>query len=94
MLFYRFFKANMGTRMLVMLKTDVYISGVLVGVDPYLNVKLRDTRILSEHPGLCSVSVCSIRGSAIKYVLIDEDEKMIEGVNSGSRLRMLLDSCY
>lgn len=91
MLFYEFFRANIGTRVSVMLKTGVNVSGVLASIDPYLNVKLRETEVASENPGLDTISVCSIRGSSIKYILTSAEEKLIEGVNSGSRLRMILD---
>ncbi|CAD27153.1 U6 snRNA-ASSOCIATED RIBONUCLEOPROTEIN [Encephalitozoon cuniculi GB-M1] len=94
MLFYEFFRSSIGSRVSVMLKAGVYVSGRLGGIDPYLNLSLLDVRILSSHPGLSSISVCSIRGSSIKYILVDKDAKLLQGVNAGSRLRMILDKCY
>ncbi|AFM99077.1 small nuclear ribonucleoprotein [Encephalitozoon hellem] len=94
MLFYEFFRSNIGKRIFVMLKAGVYVSGVLSNIDPYLNLSLLEVNILSNHPGLDSISVCSIRGSSIKYVLVDKDSTLLQGVNAGSRLRMILDKCY
>lgn len=94
MLFYEFFKSNLGTQVLVLLKTDLYISGTLASVDPYLNIKLCDIRILSGHPGLSKVSVCSIRGSSIKYMVSEKNEWQQENLNSATRLKMMLDRCH
>ncbi|AFN83798.1 U6 snRNA-associated ribonucleoprotein [Encephalitozoon romaleae SJ-2008] len=94
MLFYEFFRSNIGKRIFVMLKAGVYVSGVLNSIDPYLNLNLLKVKILSNHPGLDSISLCSIRGSSIKYILADKDSNLLQGVNAGSRLRMVLDKCY
>ncbi|ADM12311.1 U6 snRNA-associated ribonucleoprotein [Encephalitozoon intestinalis ATCC 50506] len=94
MLFYEFFKSNIGKRIFVMLKAGVYVSGVLNSIDPYLNLNLEEVEILSDHPGLSGTSLCSIRGSSIKYILADRDAGLLQGVNAGSRLRMILDKCY
>lgn len=94
MLFYEFFRSSVGSRVFVMLKAGVYVSGVLESIDPYLNVNLSDAEVLSMHPGLSRVSVCSIRGSSIKYILAERNDELVRGVNAGSRLRMILDKCY
>ena len=45
MLFYSFFKTLVDKTVLVELKNDVQIEGVLVSVDQYLNVKLENISV-------------------------------------------------
>lgn len=91
MLFYEFFRSNIGSRVQVMLKTGICVCGVLCSVDPYLNIKLQETRVLNRHPGLGVLSTCSIRGSSVKFVLSEECSALVQSVNAGSRLRMVLE---
>ena len=69
-LFYSFFKTLGGQRVVVELKSDLSIEGTLSSVDQYLNIKLKDIRVLNEqeHPHLASVQNCFIRGSVVRYV--------------------------
>ncbi|ELR16863.1 snRNP core protein SMX5d, putative [Acanthamoeba castellanii str. Neff] len=71
-LFYSFFKSLVGKEVVVELKNDLAIRGVLHSVDQYLNIKLHDIHVLDEekYPHLLSVRNCFIRGSVIRYVQI------------------------
>jgi U6 snRNA-associated Sm-like protein LSm2 len=91
MLFYEFFKSYVGKSLTVMLKTNVYLCGTLASIDPFLNIKLKDVRVLSNNVGLRGISVCSIRGTSIKYLLAEKREEVVDRVNMGSRLRLLLE---
>jgi U6 snRNA-associated Sm-like protein LSm2 len=70
MLFYSFFKTLVGKTVVVELKNDVSVSGTLLSVDPFLNLKLGDIAVadVERHPYLLSVKDVFIRGSVIRYV--------------------------
>lgn len=48
---------------------QVVIIGTLVSVDQYLNVKLKQVKVVDSiaHPQLLSMKNCFIRGSAVRY---------------------------
>lgn len=48
MLFYSFFKTMVGKEVVVELKNDLSISGVLHSVDQYLNIKMTDVKCTDE----------------------------------------------
>lgn len=60
--------------MTVELKNDLAVTGTLVSVDQYLNIKLENTRVADEerYPHMRSVRNCFIRGSVVRYVQIPE----------------------
>jgi U6 snRNA-associated Sm-like protein LSm2 len=91
MLFYELFKSLVGKSLTVMLKTNVYLCGTLASIDPFLNLKLTNAEVLSDHVGLKGISTCSIRGTSIKYLLIGGKDEVVEKINVGSRLRLLLE---
>lgn len=68
MIFFSFFKTLVGKEVAVEMKNDVVMTGVLVSVDQYLNVKLRDVSVINAdaHPQLVSMKNCFIRGSAVR----------------------------
>mmetsp|Transcript_7144 Transcript_7144/g.31418 ORF Transcript_7144/g.31418 Transcript_7144/m.31418 type:complete len:88 (-) Transcript_7144:7082-7345(-) len=70
MLFYSYFKTLVGKEVTVELKNDIAISGVLVSVDQYLNIKLMKTKVVEEerYPHMSSVRNCFIRGSVVSYL--------------------------
>ena len=49
MLFYSFFKTLVGQEVVVELKNDLAVKGILHSVDQYLNVKLTNTSCVDEH---------------------------------------------
>lgn len=70
MLFYSFFKTMVGKEVVVELKNDLSISGVLHSVDQYLNIKMTDVKCTDEQrfPHMTAVQNCFIRGSVVRYV--------------------------
>jgi U6 snRNA-associated Sm-like protein LSm2 len=74
MLFYSFFKTQVGKTITVELKNDVSISGNLSSVDQFLNLKLTGITVAEaeKYPYLLSVKDLFIRGSVIRYVSMDK----------------------
>ncbi|KAL1921416.1 uncharacterized protein VTP21DRAFT_11132 [Calcarisporiella thermophila] len=70
MLFYSFFKTLIGQQVTVELKSELAITGTLVSVDQFLNIKLDNIRVADEskYPHMISVKNCFIRGSVVRYV--------------------------
>lgn len=68
MLFYSFFKTLVGHTLTVHLKNNVAITGVLVSVDQYLNIKLDN--ISSDSESLAGLANCFVRGSVVRYVAL------------------------
>lgn len=68
MLFFSFFKTLVGHEVAVELKNGVVIRGLLVSVDQYLNVKLKDIKVddVENHPQFFSLRNCFVRGSTIR----------------------------
>jgi small nuclear ribonucleoprotein (snRNP)-like protein len=55
-LFFSFFKTLVGKEVAVELKNDVSITGILVSVDQFLNIKLSDVQVVDKarYPQLVS----------------------------------------
>jgi U6 snRNA-associated Sm-like protein LSm2 len=68
MIFFSFFKTLVGKEVAIELKNDVVITGILLSVDQYLNVKLKQINVVDAdaHPQLASMKNCFIRGSAVR----------------------------
>ncbi|MDP2435352.1 MAG: U6 snRNA-associated Sm-like protein LSm2 [archaeon] len=77
-----------GQRVVVELKSDLSIEGTLSSVDQYLNIKLRDIKVLNEqtHPHLASVKNCFIRGSVVRYVHLPKDSVDLQLLQDASRV--------
>ena len=60
MLFFSFFKTLVGKEVAVELKNDVVVTGTLVSVDQYLNVKLTNVNVVDteRYPQLVRFCVC------------------------------------
>ncbi|KAJ2956377.1 hypothetical protein NQZ79_g7751 [Umbelopsis isabellina] len=52
------------------LKNDLAITGTLVSVDQFLNIKLDNIKVVDEarYPHMITVKNCFIRGSVVRYV--------------------------
>ena len=76
MLFYSFFKTLVGRRVVVELKNDLAVSGILHSVDQWLNVKLERVEVLdgAKFPQLAAVDTLFIRGSVVRFVMIDPND--------------------
>lgn len=62
--------------MIIELKNDIRIRGILKSVDQYLNIKLDDVDVLDldKYPHLSSVKNMFIRGSVVRYVVLPRSE--------------------
>ena len=57
MLFYSFFKTLVGKEVAVELKNDIVLTGILLSVDQYLNIKLSNVTVVDsdKYPQLVSL---------------------------------------
>lgn len=88
MLFYSFFKTLHGKEVVVELKNDLSIRGILDSVDQYLNIKLNDISVVdpSQHPYLSSVKNCFVRGSTVRYIHIPKEHVDVELLQDATRV--------
>uniref|UniRef100_A0A8D2DWN7 Sm domain-containing protein n=1 Tax=Sciurus vulgaris TaxID=55149 RepID=A0A8D2DWN7_SCIVU len=76
MLFYSFFKSFVGQAVVVELKNDLSICGILHSMDQYPNIKLTDSSVTDpENILTLSVKNCFLRGSVVHYLLQDTARK-------------------
>ncbi len=70
MLFFEFFQTQVGKQVVVELKNDIKIQGELEAVDQFLNVKVKNVRVLEEknYPHLAALKNAFIRGSVVRYI--------------------------
>ena len=72
MLFFEFFQGLVEKQaaVVVELKNDVQLTGVLQSIDQFLNIKLINVRVADEakHPHLAALKNCFIRGSVVRYI--------------------------
>lgn len=70
MFFFEFFQTQIGKKVVVELKNDVKIQGDLEAVDQFLNIKLKNVKVLDEknYPHLAALRNSFIRGSVVRYV--------------------------
>ena len=56
MIFYSFFKTLVGKEVAVELKNDIVLTGILLSVDQYLNIKLANVSVINseKYPQLVS----------------------------------------
>ena len=68
MLFFSFFKTLVGKEVAVELKNDIVLTGILLSVDQYLNIKLSNVAVVDvdKYPQLVSIKNCFIRGSVVR----------------------------
>jgi U6 snRNA-associated Sm-like protein LSm2 len=73
MLFFSFFKTLVGKEVAVELKNDVVVTGTLVSVDQYLNVKLTNVNVVDteRYPQLVRFCVCVSHCAAFCFSLHD-----------------------
>lgn len=65
-MFYSFFKTLVGQPVTVELKNDMAITGVLVSVDQFLNIKLENIKVVDEErfPHMVKPYPCTQKGAA------------------------------
>ena len=81
-----FFHIN-NAQITVELKNDLAVSGILVSVDQYLNIKLKHTQVVEEaiQPHLKSVRNCFIRGSVVRYVQMPSNAIDVDVLHDATR---------
>uniref|UniRef100_A0A915D725 U6 snRNA-associated Sm-like protein LSm2 n=1 Tax=Ditylenchus dipsaci TaxID=166011 RepID=A0A915D725_9BILA len=91
MLFFSFFKSLVGKEVVIELKNDLSIIGILHSVDQYLNMKLTDITVtdVERHPHMLSVKNCFIRGSVIRYVQLPTEGIDTQLLQEASRKEIL-----
>eukprot|EP00919_Chromeraceae_sp_WS-2016_P013184 GHVR01030825.1.p1 GENE.GHVR01030825.1~~GHVR01030825.1.p1 ORF type:complete len:106 (+),score=20.24 GHVR01030825.1:25-342(+) len=71
-LFFTFFQTLVERSALVTveLKNDMLITGTLISVDQYLNIKLDNVQVNDpdKFPHLVSVKNCFVRGNVVRYI--------------------------
>jgi len=87
MLFFSFFKTLVGKEVAVEMKNDVVLTGTLVSVDQYLNVKLSSVNVVDtdRYPQLAAIKNCFIRGSVVRYIQIPAAEVDTELLQDAAR---------
>ena len=87
MLFYSFFKSLVGKEVIVELKNDLSISGVLDSVDQFLNIKLTDISVTDteRYPHMMSVKNCFLRGSVVRYVQLPPEDIDVQLLQDAAR---------
>mmetsp|Transcript_22568 Transcript_22568/g.31592 ORF Transcript_22568/g.31592 Transcript_22568/m.31592 type:complete len:98 (-) Transcript_22568:273-566(-) len=81
--FLSFFKTLIGKTIIVELKNDLALKGILHSVDQYLNIKLNDMTVVDseKYPHLNAVKNCFIRGSVVRYIQLpakDVDTQLLQ----------------
>ena len=68
MLFFSFFKTLVGKEVAVEMKNDVVLTGTLLSVDQYLNIKLANVTVVDKDnfPQLSAIKNVFIRGSVVR----------------------------
>uniref|UniRef100_A0A0G4F6N8 U6 snRNA-associated Sm-like protein LSm2 n=1 Tax=Chromera velia CCMP2878 TaxID=1169474 RepID=A0A0G4F6N8_9ALVE len=78
MLFFSFFQTlvERSAYVTVELKNDLLLSGTLMSVDQFLNIKLNNVQVNDpeKYPHLLSVKNCFIRGSVVRYLHLPSSE--------------------
>ena len=87
MLFYSFFKTLVGKRVTIELKNDLAVRGVLESVDQWLNVKLVGVEVVdpARFPQLAALESLFIRGSVVRFVLLDPADVDTELLQEAAR---------
>lgn len=91
MLFYEFFKRHLNTPVKITLKNEMVLSGMLKSIDPFLNMKIDNVRVDDGVHGLENISVCSVRGSAIKCVDLEKNPTLDKRLCEATLLKFSLD---
>ena len=69
------------------MKNDVVLTGILLSVDQYLNIKLSNVNVVDaeSHPQLTAMKNCFIRGSVVRYIQIPAAEVDTELLQDAAR---------
>jgi small nuclear ribonucleoprotein (snRNP)-like protein len=81
------FKSLVGKEVIVELKNDLAVKGILHSVDQWLNVKLENVQVVDKirFPQLQTVDSLFIRGSVVRFVMIDPKDVDTELLQDATR---------
>lgn len=87
MIFFSMFKTLVGKEICIELKNDVVLTGTLLSVDQYLNIKLANVNVVQaeQYPQLAAMKNCFIRGSVVRYIQIPASEVDTELLQDAAR---------
>jgi len=87
MILFSMFKTLVGKEICIELKNDVVLTGTLLSVDQYLNVKLANVNVVEaeRYPQLAALKNCFIRGSVVRYIQIPSGEIDTELLQDAAR---------
>eukprot|EP01130_Rhizamoeba_saxonica_P011655 TRINITY_DN4851_c0_g2_i1.p1 TRINITY_DN4851_c0_g2~~TRINITY_DN4851_c0_g2_i1.p1 ORF type:complete len:105 (-),score=19.24 TRINITY_DN4851_c0_g2_i1:46-360(-) len=88
MIFFSLFKTLIGHKIVVELKNDMVIEGILVAADQFLNLKLGEINVVNQekYPHMMSVKNCFIRGSVVRYVQLPRDQIQLKLLQDTARI--------
>lgn len=86
MLFYTFFKTQLGKEVKIRLKNDVLFTGVLESVDMFLNLKIRGVSGTQEQHRM---ETCIIRGSSVKTISMSNRGVNYKQLHDATRFRFV-----
>ena len=81
------FQSLVGKDVEVELKNDLAVRGILHSVDQYLNIKLENVQVVDKvrFPQLQAVDSLFIRGSVVRFVMLDPKTVDTELLQDASR---------
>lgn len=86
MLFYTFFKTQIGKEVEIRLKNDIIFTGILESIDLFLNFRLRNVSGAAvQH----SMDTCVIRGSSVKSVSMGDNGVVYKQLHDATRYRFV-----
>jgi U6 snRNA-associated Sm-like protein LSm2 len=91
MIFYEFLRTHLGNKIEVSLKNGMNLSGILNSIDPFLNIKLTNTKFEEQNPAIQEMDICSVRGSSIKWMDLQKNPKVDERLSHATILKFSLD---
>jgi U6 snRNA-associated Sm-like protein LSm2 len=82
------FKSLKGHKVIVELKNEVVLKGILQHSDNYFNLKLMEVEVLDSEsfPQLPRLSSAFVRGSAVKYVHLPPEDVKLDKIRALCRL--------
>lgn len=86
MLFYTFFKTQLGKEVKIRLKNDIIFTGVLESVDIFLNLKVRGVSGTQEQHRM---DTCIIRGSSVKTISMSDRGVCYKQLHDATRFRFV-----
>lgn len=94
MIFLEYFRRHIGKKVIITLKAGIEITGVLRNVDHFLNLMVASAMLRSTEYQSCPMQmleVCSIRGSAVKFVDLEQNPMLERYISDATLLRFSFD---